>query len=70
MTSILKNYFINISLVSEIPAGWGLKSSSAVSNAISLACYKLLDDQSYRQIGTKYRGQFIFMGKGEHDRGI
>lgn len=45
--SILKNHFISISLVSEIPAGWGLKSSSAVSNAISLACYKLLDDQIY-----------------------
>jgi shikimate kinase len=45
--SILKNHFITINLVSEIPAGWGLKSSSAVSNAISLACHKLLDDQIY-----------------------
>ncbi len=45
--SVLKNHFITINLVSEIPAGWGLKSSSAVSNAISLACYKLLDDQIY-----------------------
>ena len=44
---ILKNHFISINLVSEIPAGWGLKSSSAVSNAISLACYKLLGDQIY-----------------------
>ena len=43
--SVLKNHFLSISLISEIPAGWGLKSSSAVSNAISLACYKLLDDQ-------------------------
>lgn len=47
--SILKNHFITINLVSEIPAGWGLKSSSAVSNAISLACYKLLDDQIYER---------------------
>ena len=45
--SILKNHFISISLSSEIPAGWGLKSSSAVSNAVSLACYKLLNDKIY-----------------------
>ena len=45
--SIVKNHFISISLNSEIPAGWGLKSSSAVSNAVSLACYKLLNDKIY-----------------------
>ncbi|MDQ2684680.1 MAG: shikimate kinase [Thermoproteota archaeon] len=45
--SIIKNHFISISLTSEIPAGWGLKSSSAVSNAVSLACYKLVNDKIY-----------------------
>lgn len=44
---ILNNNFVSISLSSEIPAGWGLKSSSAVSNAISLACYKILNDDIY-----------------------
>ena len=44
---ILNNNFISINLASEIPAGWGLKSSSAVSNAISLACYKLINEDIY-----------------------
>jgi shikimate kinase len=43
----LNNNFVSINLTSEIPAGWGLKSSSAVSNAISLACYKLINDEIY-----------------------
>lgn len=46
-SNILNNNFISISLFSEIPAGWGLKSSSAVSNAISLACHKLLSNEIY-----------------------
>lgn len=45
--SLIKNHFISINLSSEIPAGWGLKSSSAVSNAVSLACHKLLNDNIY-----------------------
>ena len=44
---ILNNNFVSINLTSDIPAGWGLKSSSAVSNAISLACYKLINDTIY-----------------------
>ena len=44
---ILNNNFVSINLTSDIPAGWGLKSSSAVSNAISLACYKLINDEIY-----------------------
>jgi shikimate kinase len=32
---------IEISLKSQIPTGYGLKSSSAISSAISLACHKL-----------------------------
>jgi shikimate kinase len=44
---ILKNNFVSINLTSEIPAGWGLKSSSAVSNAISLACYRLINEEIY-----------------------
>ncbi len=44
---ILNSHFVSINLTSDIPAGWGLKSSSAVSNAISLACYKLINDEIY-----------------------
>lgn len=44
---ILNNNFVSITLTSDIPAGWGLKSSSAVSNAVSLACYKLINDEIY-----------------------
>ncbi|MER5190184.1 MAG: shikimate kinase [Candidatus Nitrosocosmicus sp.] len=44
---ILNNNFVSINLSSDIPAGWGLKSSSAVSNAISLACYKLMNEEIY-----------------------
>ena len=32
---------IEISLMSEIPTGYGLKSSSAISSAVSLACNKM-----------------------------
>lgn len=32
---------IEISLSSEIPTGYGLKSSSAISSAVSLACHRL-----------------------------
>lgn len=44
---ILNNNHVSISLTSDIPAGWGLKSSSAVSNAVSLACYKLINEEIY-----------------------
>ena len=46
-SKVLNNNFISISLTSDIPAGWGLKSSSAVSNAISLACHKLIKEEIY-----------------------
>lgn len=46
-SKVLNNNFISINLTSDIPAGWGLKSSSAVSNAISLACYKLIKEEIY-----------------------
>jgi shikimate kinase len=45
--NILNSHYVSINLSSEIPPGWGLKSSSAVSNAISLACYKLVKDEIY-----------------------
>lgn len=41
----LEKYKLNISLKSEIPSGYGLKSSSAISSAISLACAKLFRPQ-------------------------
>ncbi|MGI0090054.1 MAG: shikimate kinase [Nitrosopumilaceae archaeon] len=36
---------LNISLKSEIPSGYGLKSSSAISSIISLACAKIFKPQ-------------------------
>lgn len=41
---IIANYMISIQIKSEIPLGFGLKSSSAVSNAVALACSRLIDD--------------------------
>src|SRR5919205_3793735 len=38
---IVENNMISIRVDSEIPIGYGLKSSSAVSNAVALACSKL-----------------------------
>lgn len=35
---------INISIISEIPPGYGLKSSSAVTSALSLACFRITSD--------------------------
>ena len=37
----LDKHKIEISLTSEIPTGYGLKSSSAISSVVSLACHKL-----------------------------
>jgi shikimate kinase len=42
--NILSENAIRIKISSEIPVGFGLKSSSAISNAVALACQKLLDD--------------------------
>ncbi len=39
---ILEQYHVKVRVNSEIPPGYGLKSSSAVSNAVSLACLKLV----------------------------
>jgi shikimate kinase len=47
---IIDNNLISINIKSEIPRGFGLKSSSAVSNAISLACNKLVTDEIDDQI--------------------
>ena len=41
----LQNSKIIISLKSEIPSGYGLKSSSAISSVVSLACAKLFKPQ-------------------------
>ncbi len=38
-TQFFQKHDFNVKVVSEIPSGSGLKSSSAVSTAISLACY-------------------------------
>jgi shikimate kinase len=40
---IVANNMISIQIESEIPLGFGLKSSSAVSNALALACSRLID---------------------------
>jgi len=41
----LQNFKLTISLKSEIPSGYGLKSSSAISSIVSLACAKLFKSQ-------------------------
>jgi shikimate kinase len=43
--SIVDNNLITIRVRSEIPIGFGLKSSSAVSNAVALACTGLATDE-------------------------
>ena len=40
-SSIIDEYLIQVKVKSEIPIGFGLKSSSAVSNAVALACSRL-----------------------------
>ena len=40
---IIANNMVSIHIESEIPLGFGLKSSSAVSNAVALACSRLID---------------------------
>ena len=42
--NLLQKNDISLSISSDIPIGFGLKSSSAVSSAISLACYGLIKD--------------------------
>lgn len=42
--NVLADNFLSISIESEIPSGYGLKSSSAVSNALALACNKIIND--------------------------
>jgi len=41
---IIEENMISVSIDSEIPIGYGLKSSSAVSTAVALACSKLSKD--------------------------
>jgi shikimate kinase len=41
---IIAKNLVSISIESEIPIGFGLKSSSAVSNAVALACSKLVNN--------------------------
>jgi len=42
---ILADNSVHISVKSEIPIGFGLKSSSAVSDAVALACSKLVKEE-------------------------
>jgi shikimate kinase len=42
---IIDNNLISVKICSNIPTGWGLKSSSAVSNAVALACSNITNDQ-------------------------
>lgn len=44
---IISKNSISVNINSEIPIGLGLKSSSAVSNAVALACNKLVKDEIY-----------------------
>ncbi len=55
---IIDNNMISISVDSQIPLGYGLKSSSAVSNAVALACSRMAkeaetDDYSILDVSTR-----------------
>ncbi|MDI1495430.1 MAG: shikimate kinase [Cenarchaeum symbiont of Oopsacas minuta] len=53
---LLKSHKITVSLSTQIPAGYGLKSSSAISTAVALACAKLfskkIDDDKVIRAGV------------------
>ena len=55
--SIMENNLVSICIESEIPWGYGLKSSSSVSNALALACCKLvnpnIDDHTVLEIAVQ-----------------
>ena len=42
---MIENNLITIKVKSEIPIGYGLKSSSAFSNAVALACSRLVNEE-------------------------
>lgn len=42
---VIRKQAITVEIQSEIPMGVGLKSSSAVSNAVSLACHRLITEE-------------------------
>ncbi len=42
---VLEEHSVHIKIQSEIPMGFGLKSSSAVSNAVALACSTLINEE-------------------------
>ena len=55
---IIDGNMISISVDSEIPLGYGLKSSSAVSNAVALACSRMakeaeIDDYGILDVSTR-----------------
>ena len=54
---VIQNNLVSINIESEIPWGYGLKSSSSVSNALALACCKLVnpnvDDYTVLEIAVQ-----------------
>jgi shikimate kinase len=54
---VIENNSVSICIDSEIPSGYGLKSSSSVSNALALACCKLanpnIEDRTVLDIAVK-----------------
>ncbi|HYZ50262.1 MAG TPA: shikimate kinase, partial [Nitrososphaeraceae archaeon] len=54
---VIENNSLSICIDSEIPPGYGLKSSSSVSNAVALACCKLvhpnIDDHAVLEIAVQ-----------------
>lgn len=49
---MLEQYNVRVNVNSEIPVGYGLKSSSAVSNAVSLACLKVVKENNTDDLET------------------
>jgi len=69
---IIEENRISISVDSEIPIGYGLKSSSAVSNAVALACSRIgndaqIDDNAVLDAATRSSVESLVSLTGAYD---
>lgn len=67
---IIDNNMITIKIDSEIPIGYGLKSSSAVSNAVALACSQVASDEDINDYVILEVAPFLTRSQGLSHRSI